>query len=113
VQAVLDLSQHLFKQYNERVTTGRLNRAVKKIFEERTPTHKSGKRPRVFYAAQIETAPPTIALVVNNPSLVDANYQRFMINRFRELLPYSEVPIKLLIRARKQGEPVEMGERKS
>ena len=31
VQAVLDLSQHLFKQYTERVTTGRLNRAVKQI----------------------------------------------------------------------------------
>jgi GTP-binding protein len=105
VQAVLDLSQHLFKQYNERVTTGRLNRAVKQIFEERVPPTKSGKRPKIFYATQIEVAPPTIALVVNNPDLVEANYQRFMINRFRELLPYPEVPIKLLIRARKKGEP--------
>jgi GTPase len=83
---------------------------VKQIFEERTPTHKSGKRVKVFYATQIETAPPTIALIVNNPSLVDANYQRFMINRFRELLPYAEVPIKLLIRARKKGEPEELPE---
>src|SRR4051794_36740072 len=41
VQAVLDLSQHLFKQAKERVTTGILNREVKQIFEERTPTHKS------------------------------------------------------------------------
>jgi GTP-binding protein len=103
VQAVLDLSQHLFKQSQERVTTGILNRAVKQIFEERTPTHKSGKRVKVFYATQIDVAPPTIALIVNNPSLVDDNYQRFMINRFRELLPYSEVPIKLHIRARTRG----------
>jgi GTP-binding protein len=110
VQAVLDLSQHLFKQYNERVTTGRLNRAIKQIFEERTPTHKSGKRPRVFYAAQIEVAPPTIALVVNSPDLVGQTYQRFIINRFRELLPYSEVPIKLLIRARKKGDPESLPE---
>jgi GTP-binding protein len=105
VQAVLDLSQHLFKQSNERVTTGKLNRAVKQIFEERIPPHKSGKRVKVFYATQIEVAPPTIALIVNNPSLVDANYQRFMINRFRELLPYAEVPIKVLIRERKKGDP--------
>ncbi|HEX3356998.1 MAG TPA: ribosome biogenesis GTPase Der [Tepidisphaeraceae bacterium] len=100
VQSVLDLSQHLFKQNNERVTTGRLNRAVKQIFEERTPTHKTGKKPRVFYAAQIDIAPPTIALVVNSPDLVGESYKRFMINRFRELLPYPEVPIKLLIRGR-------------
>ncbi len=100
VQAVLDLSQNLFKQSHERVTTGKLNRAVKQIFEERTPTHKTGKRVKVFYATQIDVAPPTIALIVNNPTLVDGNYQRFMIHRFRELLPYAEVPMKLLIRER-------------
>ena len=46
---------------------------------------------------------PTIVLVVNDPRLLDESYQRFMINRFRELLPYDEVPIKLLIRARGMG----------
>jgi hypothetical protein len=34
---------------------------------------------------------------------VDESYQRFMVNRLRELLPYDEVPIKLLIRARGEG----------
>src|SRR4029453_14273411 len=104
VQAVLDLAQHLFKQGNERVTTGKLNRGVKQIFDERVPTNKHGKRIKVFYATQIETAPPTIALIVNAPDLVDASYQRFMINRFRELLPYAEVPIKLLIRGRTRAD---------
>ena len=51
------------------------------IFEERTPTHKSGKRVKVFYETQIDVAPPTIALIVNNPSLVDDNYQRFIGTR--------------------------------
>ena len=105
VQAVLDLSQHLFKQSTNRVTTGKLNRAVKQIFEERIPSTPGGKRVKVFYATQIEVAPPTIVLVVNKPEWVEASYQRFMINRFRELLPYPEVPIKLLIRPRGQGAP--------
>jgi len=103
VQVVLDMAQHLRKQANERVTTGRLNRAVKQILEERMPSNRKGRRIKVFYVTQIGTAPPTIALVVNDPELVDESYQRFMINRFRELLPYDEVPIKLLIRARGEG----------
>jgi hypothetical protein len=47
---------------------------------------------------------------VNDPELVNESYQRFMINRFRELLPYSEVPIKLLVRGRtgRKGEINEM-----
>src|SRR5207302_2362233 len=88
-----------------RVTTGKLNRVVKQIFEERIPSTPGGRRVRVYYATQIATAPPTIALVVNKPEWVEEGYQRFMINRFRELLPYPEVPIKLLIRPRGQGAP--------
>ena len=45
-------------------------------------------------------------LFVNNPSYLNETYQRFMINRFRELLPYAEVPIKLVVRG-KAGQPTE------
>jgi len=100
VQGVLDLAQHLFNQSNDRLSTGRLNRAIQQILTERTPSSKFGKRVRVYYATQVSVAPPTIALFVNHPEYVDTGYQRFMINRMRELLPYPEVPIKLLIRGR-------------
>jgi GTP-binding protein len=105
VQAVLDLAQHLFKQSRQRVTTGRLNAAIKTIFEEHAPSTASGHRPRIYYATQIETAPPTIVLVVNKPAYLDETYQRFLINRMRDLLPYPEVPIRLIIRPRTQKTP--------
>jgi GTP-binding protein len=110
VQVILDLAQHLHKQATERVTTGRLNRAIEQIFQERLPSNPKGRRVKVYYATQIGTSPPTIAVVVNDPELVNESYQRFMINRFRELLPYSEVPIKLLVRGRtgRKGEINEM-----
>jgi hypothetical protein len=38
--------------------------------------------------------------VVSDPELIDAGYQRFIVNRLRELLPYPQVPIRLLIRPR-------------
>lgn len=103
VQAVLDLSQHLFKQANFRVSTGQLNRAVKQIMEERTPANKHGRRPKVLYVTQTDVAPPTIVLFVNRAAYLNETYQRFMINRFRELLPYPEVPIKLVVRERGAG----------
>ena len=54
----------------------------------------------MFYVTQPEVSPPTVVLFVNNPDWISEEYKRFMINRFRELLPYAEVPIKLLIRGR-------------
>jgi len=103
VSAVVDECQHLFKQANERLTTGRLNRAVREILDERQPSTRFGRRARVYYATQVEVAPPTIVLVVNNPDYIDEGYQRFIINRMRDLLPYPEVPIKLYIRGRREA----------
>src|SRR5438034_706965 len=67
VQAVLDLSQHLFNQANERLSTAKVNQAIRQILEERQPSTPSGRRARIYYATQIEVAPPTIVLFVNNP----------------------------------------------
>jgi GTP-binding protein len=100
IQAAVDLAQHLFKQANERIGTGRLNAAVKEIFDERTPSTPTGRRAKVYYATQSDVAPPTIVLFVNKAEYVDETYQRFMINRFREKLPFDEVPIKLIIRGK-------------
>jgi GTP-binding protein len=104
VQSVVDLSQHLFKQAQERVGTGRLNEAVRKVLEEQQPSVPGGRRARIYYATQTDVAPPTLVLFVNKTEYFTEQYRRFIINRFRELLPYSEVPINLIIRARERQE---------
>jgi len=100
VQGTLDLAQHLFNQSRTRVTTHKLNTVVRQLLDERRPSTPTGRRARIYYVTQTDVAPPTIVLFVNNPDFVDTTYQRFMINRFRELLPYPEVPIKLFVRQR-------------
>lgn len=99
IQSLLDLARQLHKQSTTRVSTGQLNRAVKTITEERIPSaRRKVGLPRVYYSTQVATTPPTIVLFVNKPDLIDENYQRFFVNRLRDLLPFSEVPIRLLLR---------------
>lgn len=50
-------------------------------------------------------APPTVVLFVNSPSLFDSTYQRYLLNVFREKLPYHDIPIKLYLQARTQTDP--------
>jgi GTPase len=100
VQAILDLAQHLFKQANQRMTTGKLNAAVRQALTERAPSTKRGQRPKVYYATQIDVSPPTIVLKVNHHENFPPTYQRYLVNRLRELLPFPEVPIKLLVRGK-------------
>ncbi len=101
VWPAIDRAAALFKQAQVRVSTGLLNHALEEILAERGPSPKKGtKRPKVYYATQITVAPPTIVLFVNNPDLIHQDYQRFLLNRFRERLPYSQIPIRLIFRAR-------------
>jgi GTP-binding protein len=44
-------------------------------------------------------------LFVNSTRLFDQTYQRYLLNVFREKLPFHDVPIKLYLRSRKQSEP--------
>ena len=105
VKALLNLSQSMYKQAQKRIGTGTLNRVLKEAVEAHPPSAVGNRNPRVYYATQVGTAPPTIVLFVIAPSLFDATYQRYLLNTFREKLPYHDIPIKLYMRARTQSEP--------
>jgi GTP-binding protein len=49
---------------------------------------------------QTNVAPPTIIMFVNHPEDVNDSYKRFMVNRFREMLPFAEIPFQLFVRGR-------------
>jgi len=107
IQGLLDLAQRLFNQANARVATHRLNEAIRQIMAERQPSTPSGRRARIYYVTQTEVSPPTIVLFVNNPAYFNDSYQRFIVNRLRELLPYAEVPVRLIVRQRERQSPTQ------
>jgi len=104
VTDTMRLAFELKAQAYERVTTGKLNRLIRGILETRGPTDTVGTMAKVYYVAQTGIAPPTITMVVNHPDLFTSNYLRFLMNRFREELPFTEVPIRIVIRERRQRE---------
>ncbi len=99
----IKLAAQLFDQANMRVSTAELNKHIEEILALRGPSHKAGtKRPKILYASQIGTAPPTIVCFVNDVRSFDRTYQRFLVNQLRERLPFDEIPIRLLLRKRRQ-----------
>lgn len=104
VKALLDLCQSLFKQARRRVGTGALNRILREAVEAHPPAMRENRAPRIYYATQVGVAPPTVVLFVNSTQLFDPTYQRYLLNVFREKLPFRDIPIKLYLRARKQSD---------
>jgi GTPase len=77
----------------QRIPTPQLNRFLADLQDTRQPPAKHGKRLRLYYLAQFETAPPRFALQVNDRSLVTRDYAYFLENRLRERFGLEGVPI--------------------
>jgi GTP-binding protein len=107
VYSTVDLAAELFKQSQLRVGTGQLNQALQEAVAGVKPPRKRGRKAlKFFYATQVSTRPPTIVVFVNGTNLVTGSYERFLLNRLRESLPFDEIPIRLVFRARRGRVPM-------
>jgi GTP-binding protein len=100
VKALLNHGQQLFKQSRARVSTGQLNRMLRDAVKQNPPPVAKGRQPKLYYATQVGIQPPTIVIFASDPTLVSKQYQRYLLNKFRDELNFDEVPIKLYLRRR-------------
>lgn len=85
----------------QRIATPELNRVLRKWQEAHPPPVRKGRRPRIIYAVQAETEPPTVILFVRGGDLGE-DYLRFLENRLRQEYDFVGTPIRLLTRRRRR-----------
>ena len=110
VKKLVNLSQSIFKQSRTRVSTGEINRVVRAAVTQNRPPVRKNQVPKIYFATQVATEPPTIVCKCNNPSLFDNSWQRYLLGVLREKLPFQEVPIKVYFRQREQADDRSRGE---
>jgi len=108
VDHLIEHAERLYEQGQRRVTTGELNRVLKRALTARAPNSK-GYRAKIHYATQAEVGPPTFVLFVNNKRLFTKDYLRYLSNRLREELPFEGIPVRIVLRDkdREHREPSE------
>ncbi|GIX00629.1 MAG: GTPase Der [Pirellulaceae bacterium] len=100
VKALLNHAQMLFKQAQSRVPTPLINKLVQLALQKQQPPLYLNRRPKIYFASQIDTAPPTIILRCNIPQGFPPSYRRYMTSVLRDHLPFGEVPIRLYFEKR-------------
>ena len=101
VKAVVDTAQRLSRQSRERVPTAKLNTILREAIDTNHPPADPRGRPvRIYYATQVETAPPTIVLSASAAESVTEGYKRYLVGQLRKTTPFREVPIRLFVRGR-------------
>ncbi len=98
---LLNHAQMLHKQACSRIPTPQLNRLVKQALVKHPPPMSSNKRrPKIYYATQISTQPPTIVFKCNDPEAFDPSYRKYLLGVLYDSLDFGEVPIRLVLESR-------------
>jgi GTP-binding protein len=84
--------------YHQRVPTAALNRLLQEAQSAHPPPTGRRTRPRILYATQGATDPPTFTLFVSHE--LPPTYLRYLERRLREGLDLGPTPIKLRVRRR-------------
>ncbi|HBL45204.1 ribosome biogenesis GTPase Der [Gimesia sp.] len=98
IKQVINLAQTIYKQSRIRVSTGRLNKIVRAAIQNNQPPYSKNHRPKIYYATQVATEPPTIVLKCNDQKLFTDSWKRYLSGVLREALPFKEIPIKIYYR---------------
>lgn len=83
----------------QRISASEVNRLVRALQEAHPPPVRKGRRPKILYAVQAETEPPTFVLFVRGGEL-GTDYIRFIENRIRETYDFTGTPIRIRTRNR-------------
>ena len=93
VEKLLAAAIELADRRAQRIPTPKLNRFVAEVVARRQPPAKRGKRLRLYYAAQVGTSPPRIAIQVNDRRVITQDWAYHLENRMREHYALEGVPL--------------------
>jgi GTPase len=103
VQKLVPALETSLASWDARIPTGRLNTFLKEIVAATPPPVRGGKQPRILFATQAASRPPTFVLFTTG--FLEAGYRRFLERRLREEFGFEGSPIKINVRVREKRGP--------
>lgn len=104
VQKLVPAMETALESWDSRVPTGRLNTWLRETVAATPPPMRGGRLPRILFATQAATRPPTFVLFTTG--FLEAGYRRFLERRLRETFGFEGTPIRIGVRVReKRGKP--------
>jgi GTP-binding protein len=98
IRHVLPALRQAEAAYHRRVPTAALNRVVTDAQQRHPPPAVRKRRPRVLYATQGASEPPTFTLFATHE--LPATYLRYLEGRIRDAFDLGPTPVKLRVRLR-------------
>ncbi len=101
---LLSLAEEVYAHAGFRAPTGTLNDLIIDAMRISEPPSYLGRRMKLYYVSQPSVHPPTFVFMVNDEKLMHFSYERYLENVIRGAYDFSGTPIRIIARAKKEGE---------
>ncbi|MCX5780235.1 MAG: ribosome biogenesis GTPase Der [Firmicutes bacterium] len=101
---ILELVEFVAEQHNRRIKTAELNQVITEAMLLNPLPGGGGKKIKIYYATQVQTAPPAFVFFANYPDKVHFSYLRYLDNVLRKNFGFEGTPIRLMVRKRDSKE---------
>lgn len=91
--------------WNQRISTGRLNRWLEEMTNNHPPPAVRGKTIRFRYITQAKTRPPSFVAMCSHPRHVPNGYRRYLKNGLRQSFGLPGTPIRIYLRSQSEKNP--------
>ena len=105
IQRIFQALDEVNETIHRTVPSSLLNSVIMKAQMDNEAPNFNGGRLKITYATQTKDVPPTFVIFCNNPNYFHFSYKRYLENVIREQFGFTNCPIKLAIRGKREGIP--------
>lgn len=101
IQRIFQTMNEVYETMHKTIPSSLLNSIILKAQMDNEAPDFNGGRLKISYCTQSKDVPPTFILFCNNPNYFHFSYQRYLENVIRSQFGFTNCPIKLLIRGKR------------
>ena len=98
INNLMDEAIKIYKKWNIKVSTSKLNKWLNIIQQINPPPLKAGRAIKIKYCTQTSTRPPTFTFFSNLNGDFSESYQRYLLNNMRDEFKLQGIPLRFIFK---------------
>ena len=98
INNLMDEAIKIYKKWNIKVSTSKLNKWLNIIQQINPPPLKAGRVIKIKYCTQTSTRPPTFTFFSNLNGDFSESYQRYLLNNMRDEFKLQGIPLRFIFK---------------
>lgn len=98
INQLMEQATAIMEHRQRQIETGPLNRLIEQLTSKQPPAGLRNRQPKLNYATQTGTNPPTFTVFGAHTAFLHFSYKRYIENAFRQTWDFSGTPIRINFR---------------